>query len=1144
MLLFLFLTAGLSAAVAANLLTNPGFEAGSNGWSGVVRGSTVTVVTDATAAHSGTNYASCYNAAGWSSVSQGDSQGAYSTGVSLPVSDAKFYKLSAWVKVPGAATTPQTITLRYRFEPSGNRVDVGAQSINTENWTQLQSAWIQPAIGDTFMSYFEIHSLNNAVTFYADDCALTESDPLVLNGRVVDAGGAGVDNATVAAASADYSTPQTVTAGGGYYSLTVPPGNYTIGASTPGFKGSTTVTVSTTPTTAPNIVLAVDPDYDPDLIFSAYSTSIPAAGAWPAASPAGLMLSRIGAPTTELIGGVQWEKNVADGPGWRVGGENLSAIPCNGATAIAVIRMAAARTASNNWDSVIDVFYDRLVLGVRNDTGLVNVRCNGTLDYAPANTAFAEGQKVILSLVVQPTGTYIVYANGTQIMSGTAQNPTDMTALTPGGQTYMHYIDVGRNDPDGWTTFNGNIGDVYLYNTAITDAKRTALEASLKTKFGVQATIYTIAASVVGPGGTITPSGAAVGVPGGTDKTFTITPEDPLIAYYAIDRVVVDGVDQGPITSYTFKNVNANGHSIVAYFKPIPHQVVSGRVTDGGNGIMGATVYFNSSANASVNPTYTTTTTTYDGNYSMPLPSGNWYVAAGADFYNTSADSPLTLGNAPATLDFALTKQISSMQPMLVSKGTGAARTNLAGVVGYAFTTGAYSIDVSQLGFVDWAGTGLSSAHSIGLWQGVDLVSSATVSAGTGSTKVGDFRYAAANPVVTLAPFTTYVIGAEVFPGGDSWPDSAPSPGVNVPDFSGVGSFVSRRHDVQEFVEPEIVWTAGQVGAACNLIGKMVTPPTVKVSGVVKDAYGAGINNAVIQIGGVGGPATVSDANGKYKFFDVPIGAGQELYADALGFANNAVTIDTTNAATVPVAKDITLTGKLETGVIVNGGFEGGLAPWVLNYGSPIVGVSSNTKYSGNFAGYWKSTAAVWYDGYLSYQMPIVADSTYNIYFKLKTSAAIGQCGFDFLDAAGNEAPWWGYAGGLVAGANWMYTTVPNKWEQVLNYRSWDNSAQTVGVRLTPPVGTAAIRIICALGADAVGQTLFVDDVVIDRVGPDAPAGPFTTLDVINSLRWAGGLSTLPQNYLPRYDVEANGKIDLADALRIARKSVGLDTNP
>lgn len=73
---------------------------------------------------------------------------------------------------------------------------------------------------------------------------------------------------------------------------------------------------------------------------------------------------------------------------------------------------------------------------------------------------------------------------------------------------------------------------------------------------------YVINASVSGTGGTIEPSGT-VTVYHGEDKTFTITPDT---GYHILD-VLVDGVSQGPISTYTFYAVNIN-HNITAIFAP------------------------------------------------------------------------------------------------------------------------------------------------------------------------------------------------------------------------------------------------------------------------------------------------------------------------------------------------------------------------------------------------------------------------------------------------------------------------------------------------------------------------------------------------------------------------------------------------
>lgn len=63
-----------------------------------------------------------------------------------------------------------------------------------------------------------------------------------------------------------------------------------------------------------------------------------------------------------------------------------------------------------------------------------------------------------------------------------------------------------------------------------------------------------------GSGGSITPSGAESVTKNGT-QTFSIMPNTG----YSISFVIVDGTDQGPISSYTFTNVT-DGHTISVIF--------------------------------------------------------------------------------------------------------------------------------------------------------------------------------------------------------------------------------------------------------------------------------------------------------------------------------------------------------------------------------------------------------------------------------------------------------------------------------------------------------------------------------------------------------------------------------------------------
>ncbi len=568
--LVLLSAAGLPGLLAANLLTNPGFEEGQNGWGNpnAIRGGASIVITDPTLARTGNNVISNYNESGWSSAYQGDAAGQWSTGVSLPVADSRFYRLSAWVKVPGAAVTPQAITLRYRFEPTGNRIDVGQKTISTDQWTFLDSGWIQPPPGDYFMSYWEVHSLANGVVFYADDCGLEESEAFAVQGQVVDGQGNGVD-ATVVASSPEYTSPPT-TAFGGQYFLSLPAGTYTIAASSPGLKGSRTQVV-TGATTVPNIVLATDPDYDPELIFNALTTAIVPGLPWPTVNPAGAALTPIAGPEVQSFGGVPWSKHAADGPGYRFA-TYTEPLAIQGASIVVVAK--PKRMPSDNWDSIVDVFYSELMLGIRNDSGVVNVFRKG-FPVLYSTAVIPEDQTTVLSLVVQPTGEFKVWANGTEIMNDTST--ADMTSLAPINLAYGNKINVGRNDPDAWTTFNGYIGDVYLYNVAISDQKRTALEQSLMAKFITNATLsYTITATA-GPNGSISPAGP-ITVVQGHNQTFTLT----AASGYVVSDLLVDGVSVGPRTSYTFTGVGAD-HSIAATFVSMPAQTITASAAANGS---------------------------------------------------------------------------------------------------------------------------------------------------------------------------------------------------------------------------------------------------------------------------------------------------------------------------------------------------------------------------------------------------------------------------------------------------------------------------------------------------------------------------------------------------------------------------------
>ena len=90
------------------------------------------------------------------------------------------------------------------------------------------------------------------------------------------------------------------------------------------------------------------------------------------------------------------------------------------------------------------------------------------------------------------------------------------------------------------------------------------------------ADFYTIVATASG-GGTLSQTGDVV-VDRGASKTFTMTPAPG----YVVKEVKIDGVDKGPLTTYTFSNVQEN-HSIEVVFAiPPPTAVISSSAGPGG----------------------------------------------------------------------------------------------------------------------------------------------------------------------------------------------------------------------------------------------------------------------------------------------------------------------------------------------------------------------------------------------------------------------------------------------------------------------------------------------------------------------------------------------------------------------------------
>jgi hypothetical protein len=167
----------------------------------------------------------------------------------------------------------------------------------------------------------------------------------------------------------------------------------------------------------------------------------------------------------------------------------------------------------------------------------------------PSDGSFIHSIYVVVSGNQLPT--YTITASAT---AGGTISPSGTTLVTQGySQTYAITANMGYSIADV-TVDGASVGIVSSYTFSDVQANHTIAVAF--------AASYTITTSV-GTGGTISPSGTVLVVPGGS-QTFTITPGTG----YVIGNVTVDGTSIGAVSTYTFNNVAAN-HTIAALFNSL-----------------------------------------------------------------------------------------------------------------------------------------------------------------------------------------------------------------------------------------------------------------------------------------------------------------------------------------------------------------------------------------------------------------------------------------------------------------------------------------------------------------------------------------------------------------------------------------------
>jgi len=235
--------------------------------------------------------------------------------------------------------------------------------------------------------------------------------------------------------------------------------------------------------------------YVPSVLFQVDHNDLPAAGA--SVTEWGEFNRTSGDPEVVELGGEKWYESVYQGTRLthNNGAFGSTPVPINGATIVTAVK--PTRHTEGNWSLVVDVFYDQLCLGINNVTGRVTVKVSGE---SGSNHTWQGGvipeEPGVLSLTVGngANPAFEVFWRGENdleaISMGTGNGNTGgepYTALYPlaNGRGYAQYMNIGRNEPDGWSTYNGLIGDTIVYSEQLSPEALLAAQNQVRGAMGM-----------------------------------------------------------------------------------------------------------------------------------------------------------------------------------------------------------------------------------------------------------------------------------------------------------------------------------------------------------------------------------------------------------------------------------------------------------------------------------------------------------------------------------------------------------------------------------------------------------------------------------------------------------------------------------
>ncbi len=238
--------------------------------------------------------------------------------------------------------------------------------------------------------------------------------------------------------------------------------------------------------------------------------------------------------------------------------------------------------------------------------GLSTVNCGSNLTYTITPNSCYQILDVLVDGVSQGaittytftnvTATHTISASFSQLTYSITASAGSNGTISPNG---LSTVNCGANQSYSIQANLGfNIQDVIVDGVS-QGAISTYTFTNVTAAHTINAVFNTVSLSITasaGANGSISPSGVQV-VTNGSNLQFTIQAN----ACYQISDVLVDGISQGPISTYTFTNIGAS-HTIAASFAPVTFAITA---SSGPNGSVTPTG--TSIVNCGTNKSYTIT---------------------------------------------------------------------------------------------------------------------------------------------------------------------------------------------------------------------------------------------------------------------------------------------------------------------------------------------------------------------------------------------------------------------------------------------------------------------------------------------------------------------------------------------------------